>query len=60
VGENRRAPYVSSDGAELLEVSAICTPEVVYSMVYNSYFLMLFARYEDPGLREELELVGAK
>ena len=41
-------------------ISAICSPETVYNMVHNSYFLMLFARYEDPELMEELARVGAE
>lgn len=35
-------------------ISMFCPLEVVYSVVYNSYFLMLFARYEYSELSEEL------
>ena len=41
-------------------ISAICSPEAVYNIVHNSYFLILFARYEDPELIEELTRVRGK
>lgn len=41
-------------------ISITCDPEVVYSMVHNSYFLMLFARYEYSELSDELRLLEAK
>lgn len=40
-------------------IAAFCDPEIVYSVVYNSYFLMLFAWYEYSDLYEELCLVHA-
>jgi len=41
------------------DLSMFCPLEVVNSVVYNSYFLMLFARYEYSELSEELRLLDA-
>jgi len=44
----------------LRRISMICEPEIVYGVVHNSYFLMLFARHEYSELSDELRLLDAK
>jgi hypothetical protein len=43
----------------LQDIEMVCPPKAVYSVVYNSYFLMLFARHEYSELSDELRLLGA-
>jgi hypothetical protein len=38
----------------------ICKPEYVYYTVFNSYFLMLFARRNSMDLKREMDLMGEK
>jgi hypothetical protein len=42
-----------------VHITLICDPEYVYSMVFNTYFLMLFARRHCRELRTELDLMDA-
>jgi hypothetical protein len=38
----------------------ICKLEYVYYIVFNSYFLMLFARRNSIDLKREIDLIGEK
>jgi hypothetical protein len=43
----------------LQDIKMVCPPKAVYSVVYNSYFLMLFAQHKYSKLSDELRLLSA-
>jgi hypothetical protein len=42
------------------DIQRICDPALVHSVVFNSYFLMLFARFTCIDLSEEMDLMGVQ